>query len=125
MGPRTPALLDAATEFSKQFGVPLHVVHSVPGIDPRFASGIADRAHTLLVDEAREHFPLRCKDAGVRLPLEIVEDCGLVDGIVNAVVRHDADLLLIGRGVIQGPLGRLRTNAHEMIRRSPSAVLSI
>jgi hypothetical protein len=27
--------------------------------------------------------------------------------------------------VIQGPLGRLRTNAHELIRRSHCAVLSV
>lgn len=125
LGPRTPALLEAAAAFSQKFGVPLHVVHSVPGIDPRFPSALANRAHALLVEAAREVFPGQCRDAGVSFPLEIAHDCGLTDGIVNAVVRHDADLLLIGRGVIQGPLGRLRTNAHELIRRSPCPVLSI
>ena len=43
----------------------------------------------------------------------------------GATAKHGADLLIIGRGVIQGPLGRLRTNAHEIIRRSPCAVLSV
>lgn len=57
--------------------------------------------------------------------LELVEDVGLVNGIMGAVAKHKADLLVIGRGVIQGPLGRLRTNAHEIIRRSRCAVLSV
>ncbi len=125
MGPRTPEVLQAASEFSRRFGAVLHVVHSVPRGDPRFPSGLADRAHALLVDTAREDFPVHCQKAGVDFPLEIVEDVGLVNGVVGAVAKHNADLLVIGRGVIQGVLGRLRTNAHELIRRSPCPVLSI
>lgn len=125
MGPQTARVLSAACEFSKQFGASLRLVHSVPGIDPRFPSGAADRAHAFLVDKAREEFPVYCEKAGVDLPLEIVEDVGLVDGILGAASRHKADLLIIGRGVIQGPLGRLRSNAHALIRRSPCAVLSV
>jgi nucleotide-binding universal stress UspA family protein len=125
MGPRTPNVLQAASEFSEQLDTSLHVIHSVPGIDPRFPSAMADRAHAFLVNEAREDFPAHCRKAGVEVPLEIVEDVGLVNGVVGAIVKHDADLLLIGRGVIQGSLGRLRTNAHDLIRRSPCAVLSV
>jgi nucleotide-binding universal stress UspA family protein len=125
MGPLTPGVLQAASEFSKNTGASLHVVHSVPGIDPRFPSGTADRAHQYLIDKAREDFPGHCQKAGVAMPLEIVEDVGLVNGIVGAIAQHKADLLIIGRGVIQGPLGRLRTNAHELIRRSHCGVLSV
>jgi nucleotide-binding universal stress UspA family protein len=125
MGPQTPGVLLAASEFSRLFGSALHVVHSIPGIDPRFPSATADRAHAFLIDKALEEFPVLCKKAGVDLRLEIVEDVRLVDGIAGAAVRNGADLLIIGRGVMQGPLGRLRTNAHELIRRSPCAVLSI
>jgi nucleotide-binding universal stress UspA family protein len=125
MEPRTPTVLQAASQFSSHFGASLHVVHSVPGIDPRFPSGAANRAHAFLIDKAREDFPVHCQKAGVVVPLEIVEDVGLVNGIMGATARHRADLLIIGRGVIQGPLGRLRTNAHEIIRRSPCAVLSV
>jgi len=124
MGSGTSGVLQAASEFSKHFGASLHVVHSVSGIDPRFPSGAADRAHAFLIDQAREDYPAHCRKSGVNLPLEIVEEVGLVNGIVGAIAKHDADLLIIGRGVIQGPLGRLRTNAHELIRRSPCAVLS-
>jgi nucleotide-binding universal stress UspA family protein len=125
MGRQTPGVLRAGAEFSKQFGAALYVVHSVPGVDPRFPSGAADRAHALLVDKAREDFQDQCQKAGVAVLLEIVEEVGLVNGIVRAATAHAADLLIIGRGVIQGPLGRLRSNAHDLIRRSPCPVLSI
>jgi nucleotide-binding universal stress UspA family protein len=125
MGPLTPGVLSAASELSKHAGASLHVVHSVPGIDPRFPSGVADRAHRFLIDEAREDFPGLCQKASVAVPLEIVEDVGLINGIAGAITKYRADLLVIGRGVIQGPLGRLRTNAHELIRRSHCAVLSV
>ena len=125
MGPRTPELLSFASEFSRHFGASLHILHSVPGIEPRFPSGAADRAHTLLVDKAREDFLVHSQKAGVTVPLEIVENVGLVDGITKAAAKHGADLLIIGIGTIQGVLGRLRTNAHELIRRSHCPVLSV
>jgi nucleotide-binding universal stress UspA family protein len=125
MGPGTPRVLQAASEFSEKFGVPLHIVHSVPGVDPRFSSAAADRAHAFLVDDANEQFRLYRQETGLACELEIVEDVGLVNGVAGALVRHCADLLIIGRGVMQGPLGRLRTNAHELIRRSPCPVLSV
>jgi len=125
MGRATPQVLQTASAFNAKFGAVLHVVHSVPGIDPRFPSGAADRAHEFLVEKAHQDFPDLCSKAGIDSSLEIVENVGLVDSIVAAVRRHRADLLIIGRGVIQGPLGRLRTNAHELIRRSPCPVLSV
>ncbi len=83
MGPRTPGVLQTSIEFSSHFGASLHVVHSVPGIDPRFPSDVADRAHTFLVDKAREDFPGHCLQAGVTVPLELVDDVGLVSGIMG------------------------------------------
>jgi len=125
MGPRTPEVLRTALDFSKAFGAILHVVHSVPRGDQRFANALSDRAHALLVDTARENFAAHCQTVGTQLPLEIVEEFHLTDGVSGAVRRHNADLLVIGRGVIQGALGRLRTNAHNLIRLSPCAVLSV
>jgi len=125
MGSHTPGILQVASEFGKQFRAALHVVHSVRGIDPRFPSRAADRAHAFLVDEAREKFPVHAQRAGVAAPLEIVEAVGLVNGIVGAVAQHRADLLIIGRGVMRGLFGRLGKNANELISRSPCPILSI
>ena len=125
LGPKTADVLRIAHEFSARFGASLHVVHSVPGIDPRFQSGPVTRAHALMVYKAREDYPRYCLEGGAEVPLEIVEDVGAVSGILRAAGEYRADLLVIGRGVIHGPLGRLRTNAHELIRRSPCPVLSV
>jgi nucleotide-binding universal stress UspA family protein len=125
LGPTTPKLLTTARQLSERLATPLRIVHSVPGIDPRFPSALADRAHAFLIDQAKDSFSVHCRAAGANFELEVVEDPILVRGIVDAVARLNADLLVIGRGVIQGPLGRLRTSAHDLIRRSPCAVLSV
>jgi nucleotide-binding universal stress UspA family protein len=125
MGPQTASVLRTASRYAGKFGATLCVVHSVPGVDPCFPSAAADRAHVFLLDRATEQFPAVCQEAGVELSLQIVEEIGLVEGITGAAVRYGADLLVIGRGVSQGALGRLRTNAHALIRHSPCAVLSV
>ncbi len=126
LGSSTPEVLRQASAFAVSFGAELHVVHSVPGIDPMFESATANRAHTFLVNSARDAYPEIVRSAGVELPpLEVVEQVGLAEGIAAAAGRHRADLLVIGRGVMQGVLGRLRTNAHELIRKSPCPVLSV
>ncbi len=125
MGAQTTRLLKAADEFSRQFGASLAAVHSIPRGDARFANALSDRAHSLLVYNAREEFAACCGKAHIEPPLEIVEDGSVVEGVVSAAERQQADLLVIGRGVIQGTLGRLRSCAHDLIRRSPCPVLSI
>lgn len=125
LGPLTATVLKTAAAFAGSFEAELHVVHSVPGIDPRFESGPANRAHAFLVDSARRDYPAIAAAAGVDRPLEVVEEVELAAGINQAAARHHADLLVIGRGVVQGVLGRLRTNAHDLIRQSRCPVLSV
>ena len=126
MGPRTVAVLRFAAALCVQVGgAALSVVHAVPGIDPRFESAAANRAHAFLLDEARTGYPAMAQAAGIDVPLEILENVSLPEGIASAVARHHADLLVIGRGDSQGFLGRLRTNAHELIRQSRCPVLSV
>jgi hypothetical protein len=74
---------------------------------------------------ARESFATHCQSLGSELTLEILEEFHLTDAVSGAVRRHNADLLVIGRGVIHGVMGRLRTNAYNLIRLSPCAVLSV
>ena len=127
LGAGSAALLRGALELASDLGAQLRVVHSVPGVDPRFESAAANRAHAFLKATAADDYAkLAAQNPEMALPpLEIVEEVGLTAGIVAAAERHQADLLVIGRGVTQGVLGRLRTNAHELIRQSPCPVLSI
>jgi nucleotide-binding universal stress UspA family protein len=43
----------------------------------------------------------------------------------TAAVEQDADLVVIGRGVLKEALGRLRSNGYSIIRDSPCPVISI
>ncbi|MFN7923090.1 MAG: universal stress protein [Bryobacteraceae bacterium] len=125
MGPLSAGVLRAAKAFAASWGATLHVIHAVPAIDPRLHSAPADRAHQFLVQTARMDYPALAAEAGVDSVLEIMEEPSLVDCVAAACRKHSADLLVIGRGAIQGVMGRLRTNAHEIIRNSPCPVLSI
>jgi len=54
----------------------------------------------------------------------------VVAGAAPDVVREEAlqyktDLIVIGRGALQGTLGRLRTHSYGIIRNAPCPVLSV
>lgn len=125
LGARSAGVLKCADFFAAKFGAELHVVHSVQAVDPRLASAVAHRAHAYLIETAQEKYGKLAKELGLRVPIEILEEPELIPPIVRAAERLKADLLVIGRGVIQGFLGRLRSNAHELIRTSPCPVLSV
>lgn len=119
-------VMGAARDVAAKLGARLHVVHAVPAVDERWASGPSDRAHRYLCAQAREAYPALAAAAGVTAELELVEELGSpADGIVAAVRRHKAGLVVAGRGQAQGFLGRLRTNIHELLRKSPTPVLSV
>jgi nucleotide-binding universal stress UspA family protein len=49
----------------------------------------------------------------------------VAETIYEEAHRHDAHLIVIGRGVLHETLGRLRTHAHAIIRQAPCPVLSV
>lgn len=124
-GAETANIIFWGRYLANQFGATLKVVHSRPAIDPRFDSGIAERAHHLVVATAREDYAIATKDIPGAPELEIIEGTSLVAGVQSAIERENADLLVIGRGKIQGFMGRLRSNAHDLIRHSGCPVFSI
>lgn len=107
----TPALLGWARDISGAFAARLHVIHvDAPG---------SPRSQTAL-----NKYGEFAAATGVDAELELIAGA-VADAVVQAVERHAADLLLIGRGRIRGTLGRLRDHSHALIRRSPCPVLSI
>lgn len=123
---KSVAVLRSAREIAAKWGSSLAVVHVVPVPDERFASGASDRAHRFLCDKGRQEYPAIAAAAGATEPLEIVEAKGsTADGVIEVVKRNKAGLVIAGRGHAKGLLGRLRTNIHELIRKSPVPVLSI
>ena len=74
--------------------------------------------------QAREEIEKTLKAAGLDASLCIVAG-GVPASIREEARRHNADLVIIGRGVMHETLGRLRTHTHAILRESPCPVISI
>jgi nucleotide-binding universal stress UspA family protein len=113
-----------AGQLAKDFGASLRLVHVIPGIESWPARQMDRQFEEDMRLEARKKVEELQEAAGVDCPLCIA--VGVVaEGVREEARRHSSDAIVIGRGVIHETLGRLRTHAHEIIRRSPCPVLSV
>jgi nucleotide-binding universal stress UspA family protein len=122
--PEGPRLLRWAADFSAQVGATLKLLH--------VADSITDASLLQRERELQEQVRLGAQQqvasieasAGIDAPLRVA--VGDVASTVAEEARAgDADLIVIGRGSLQSPLGRLRTHAYGIIQRSPCPVLSV
>jgi nucleotide-binding universal stress UspA family protein len=117
-------VLRIAKEIAVDYDAKLHIVHSEPAVEDLSQSESAARFRRFLEFRAKEDYAPLAAAAGIEEPVLVVE--GPVGESIAAVARNNnADLVVIGRGVVQGTLGRLRTHATEILQRSPCPVLSI
>ncbi len=118
-GEQSLSLIKWAAKFSERTGASLRVVH-VTGRSEPWEEALAKT----LREEARERIQGLLDSADIAAPLCVAS--GSVDELVRCeALRHSADLIVVGRGILQGSLGRLRTNVYGIIRQSPCPVLSI
>ena len=117
-------LLRWASGLCKTLGAELRLVHSVPGIEawpeqdlgPEFAGTLRENARKTVQDLAK----------AAELDAPIFVGTGTVPDVVrDEAIAQGTDLIVIGRGVLQGTLGRLRTHAYGIIRNAPCPVLSV
>jgi nucleotide-binding universal stress UspA family protein len=116
-------VLAAAAKFAAAVGASLRVVHALP--DFGLAGGFANIEWEVRAEKCRQEYAVRAAAAFVQAPVEVLAGGTVSETILDAVAANAAGLLVIGRGKTQGVLGRLRTGAHELIRRSPCPVLSV
>jgi nucleotide-binding universal stress UspA family protein len=99
----------------------LRLVHAVEGVASR-ASDLS--MHEFLFQMARERVAKMQSEAGTDF-----EVCFLPGNVGRAVrqsaIGHNADLIVIGRGVMQKTLGRLRSSACSIIFQAPCPVISV
>jgi nucleotide-binding universal stress UspA family protein len=118
-------LLQWAAQFCRERGATLRLVHGIPAAHQPFALELeGDRFRTFLFQTAETEFRKLQSEAGTNLETLVV------GGAVATVIREAAeqnrtDLVIIGRGVMQETLGRLRTNVYSIIRESPCPVISV
>jgi nucleotide-binding universal stress UspA family protein len=116
-------LLCFARELAKDFGAKVSLVHSVPEMEPRPDKYFDSELHRYLTESARvEISKLQCQ-AGTDFPL-IIRNKRVADCVAEEARAQGADLIVVGRGRCQEPLGRLRSHTCDIIRQSPCPVLS-
>ena len=119
--PRDLPVLEWAAEFACRQNLELHLVHAVRGPEdcednPSFRDFIFNTAQeriNKLQAQAGTNFQV-CLQLG---------DPGAV--IHRLAVGHSADIVVIGRGVLQKAFGRFRSWAYEIIREAPCPVISV
>jgi nucleotide-binding universal stress UspA family protein len=120
---RDLSVLKWAAQFSCEQALELRLVHAAPGVDP--ATQDSDPTmRDFLFNIGRERISKLQAAAGTNF------DVCLLGGNVGralhrAAIGHDADLIVIGRGMMHKPLGRLRSNAYSIIREAPCPVISV
>jgi nucleotide-binding universal stress UspA family protein len=123
LSPASAGVLSAASKFAAGLGASLRVIHALPSFG--LAAGFANIEWEVQAQNRRKEYAALAAEAFVTEPVEIVTGDNVNDAILSDLDAANADLLIIGRGKTQGILGRLRTGAHDLIRRSPCPVLSI
>jgi nucleotide-binding universal stress UspA family protein len=109
LGEQSCPTLRWATEFAAEFGASLTVVHAVP----EAKEGLAKELVQAVKDSV---------GSGAEVSVVAGE---VAYAVCGAAGREKADLLVIGRSVAEGVLGRLKANAYSIIRQSPCPVISV
>lgn len=128
--PESVHVIREAASLSASFGANLwlaHAVTQVHSIRDEFGMGPTEWAMNLqdfYMDHARREVARLQAEAGTSF--NVCLHAGPVAAVMGEVVRrHQADLLVTGRGEIQHFLGSVRSHAYPIIHESPCPVLSL
>jgi len=123
--PTSVSLIQWAAAFAREHGATLKLVHAIPAAEKTGGIDIeGNRFRAILVDVAREELAKMQQQANTNL--EVLVEGGDVAPVVHrAAELHHADLVVIGRGVMQGLFGRMRTHVYSVIREAPCPVISV
>ena len=121
---KSAALLQWADVFCHTLNARLNVLHVVGPMTDWPSLARERELQEQVREEARANLEKTQHAAGLALPIRVA-----VGEIVNTVVedarQEHADLVIIGRGSIAEPFGRLRTHAFGIVQQSPCPVLSV
>ncbi len=122
--PNSVSLMQWAAGFARDVGATLRLVHVVSEADRSTSHTFDPGRDQALREQSREAVQKLQEAANVKVPLCVIAG-NVAEGVHEEAVRHGADLVIIGRGVLQETLGRLRTHSYAIIRQSPCPVLSV
>jgi nucleotide-binding universal stress UspA family protein len=120
----TSTIVHWAAEFAQAAGARLNLLHVVGPISDWPALESEQRLQEHVRADAREQIGALLKSAGIEAPLRVAVG-GIVQTVSEEARQEQADLMIIGRGSVPEPFGRLRTHAFSLIQRSPCPVVSV
>jgi nucleotide-binding universal stress UspA family protein len=124
LGPQSEKVLCTGLALTKELDADLTVVHAAEAMEETAAELVGDDIRASILDGLRDKAAGLLQKTGARG--EILIHSGKAYNVVADVVKsRGPGLVVIGRGVSEGMLGRLRAQAYEIIRRSPCPVLSV
>ena len=121
--PEDARLIRWAAEFSSMRHCKVQLVHAVQGAPDTDDEG-EQPFREFLFKAAHDAISALQKDAGTAF--QVCVQGGKPEHVVHDAVQDlGADLVVIGRGKLNHPLGRLRTHTYSIIRESPRPVVSV
>lgn len=120
---KSVAVVRWANEFAQKVGASMRIVHAVTGVEAWPEAVLNRNLEDELASDARN----KIESA---LPPEIDAPLCIEAGdpaivLQHEIEKHGSDLVVIGRGISQESLGRLRTQSYGIIRHSPCPVISV
>jgi len=116
-------LIRHAAQLGTEFEATVRLVHAIPEAESLPTNHFEVEFRRFLFEKARDEIRRLQAEAGTAF--DVCMEGGTVANVVRAAAEHhQVDLVVIGRGAIQEPLGRLRTNTYAVIRESICPVLS-
>lgn len=125
LGRQSCAAMRVAGALAEEFGARLHLLHALPAGNESPAIGYDQDWKAELIHQANARINALQESSGVGNAEVIVATDDAPRAVHDAAIELDANLVVIGRSVRQGVLGRLRANAYSIIRQSPCPVISV
>ncbi len=117
-------LISAAAELAATSKATIHIVHAVGSPDLAAEQFGGSEFTKFLKDQARRTIADMQRKAGTKFGV-CIEAGGASEVIRYAAETFQADLVLIGRGVLPRFAGGLRSQAYRIVRDTPCPILSI
>lgn len=124
LGKQSCQALRWAGLFAHEFGAQLTIVHAVPTAKDHPNVYCDQDWKYELVRGAKEKIQTLQHGLGLDAAVSVIPD-EVPFAVSTTALHNNADLLVIGRSIEDGMLGRLRTNAYSIIRQSPCPVVSV
>ncbi len=116
-------ILRFAAGMAKEFQADVRVVHAVPGAEAPPSPYFGSEMQRFLMDTAQAELARQQRAAGTNFPALFRRE-SISKAIAEAAVQTNCDLVVIGRGKTREGLGRLRTQAYQILRDAPCPVVS-